>query len=194
MLMAAEGVPFSTVVSVMARNGTDFGIQVCSMPGRWFVGPAQPVKGLYFPGFTAKDAGLDIGDSAITETAGLGACAMAAAPAIVQFVGGTAEDAVQTTRSMGRITVGRNPAFAIPTLGFVGTPTGIDVRKVVEYGILPTINTGIAHKEPGIGQVGAGLTAPPWECFASALLACAASMADSPDQDRTAVRPETAKE
>jgi hypothetical protein len=171
MLLAAEGVPRSTMVTVMARNGTDFGIQVSALPGRWFVGPAQAVKGLYFPGFTADDAGLDIGDSAITETAGIGACAMAAAPAIVQFVGGSAEDALATTREMGRITVGRNPGFAVPSLGFAGTPTGIDVRRVVELNRLPIINTGIAHRSPGVGQVGAGLTHPPWECFAAALRA-----------------------
>jgi len=155
----------------MARNGTDFGIQLAAMPGRWFVGPAQVVKGLYFPGFTAEDAGLDIGDSAIAETAGLGAFAMAAAPAIVQFVGGSAEDAIATSREMGRIAVARNPSFAVPALGFAGTPTGVDVRRVVELGLLPTINTGIAHREPGVGQVGAGLTNPPWDCFAAALRA-----------------------
>jgi hypothetical protein len=171
MLLAAEGEPRSSLVTVMARNGTDFGIQLASMPGRWFVGPAQAVKGLYFPGFTAEDAGLDLGDSAITETAGLGACAMAAAPAIVQFVGGSAEDALATTREMGRITAGLNPAFAVPSLGFAGTPTGIDARRVVELDLLPVINTGIAHREPGVGQVGAGLTHPPWECFATALAA-----------------------
>jgi len=165
MLMAAEGVPLSSMVSVMARNGTDFGIQLASMPGRWFVGPALPVKGLYFPGYSEKDANPDIGDSAITETAGIGGFSMAAAPAIVQFVGGSAEDALRTTREMSRLTIGRNTVWAIPSLGFVGAPTGIDVRKVVELNRLPTINTGIAHKEPGVGQVGAGLVTPPWECF-----------------------------
>jgi hypothetical protein len=171
MLMAAEGVARSSMVTVMARNGTDFGIQVASMPGRWFVGPAQPVRGLYFPGFSAQDANPDIGDSAITETAGIGGFAMAAAAAIVQFVGGSAEDALDTTRQMGRITVGRNPSWAIPSLGFAGTPTGIDLRKVVELNLLPVINTGIAHREAGVGQVGAGLTHPPWECFHEALRA-----------------------
>ena len=173
MLCAAEGVPFSSMVTVMARNGTDFGIQLASMPGRWFTGPAQAVEGLYFPGFGPKDANPDIGDSAITETAGLGGFAMAAAPAITQFVGGSPADALRTTNEMARITIGRNPAFAIPSLGFLGTPTGIDVRRVVELNLLPTINTGIAHREPGIGQVGAGLTRPPWSCFDRALAALA---------------------
>jgi hypothetical protein len=173
MLLAGEGERLSSLVTVMARNGTDFGIQVASLPGRWFVGPAQQVRGLYFPKFSAADANPDIGDSSITETAGIGGFAMAAAPAIVQFVGGTAEDALATTRRMARITTGRNSGFTVPALGFAGTPTGIDVRKVEELNLLPTINTGIAHKDPGVGQVGAGLAAPPWECFHAALEALA---------------------
>jgi hypothetical protein len=171
MLLAAEGEALSSMVTVMARNGTDFGIQISALPGRWFVGPAEMVRGLYFPGFAAADANPDIGDSAITETAGIGGFAMAAAPAIVQFVGGSAEDALATTRAMGRITISRNPAFAIPALSFAGTPTGIDVRRVEELNLLPTINTGIAHRSPGIGQVGAGLVNPPWACFHDALAA-----------------------
>jgi len=131
------------------------------------------VKGLYFPGFSEGDANPDIGDSAITETCGIGGFAMAAAPAIVQFVGGDAADALATTRAMGRITIGRNDAWTIPALGFAGVPTGIDVRKVEELNLLPTINTGIAHKTAGIGQVGAGLVSPPWECFHDALAALA---------------------
>ncbi len=174
MLLAAEGVERSSMVTIMARNGTDFGIQISSLPGQWFTGPAQPVVGLYFPGYGAEDANPDIGDSAIMETSGIGGFAMAAAPAIVQFVGGSAEDALATTRRMARITVGRNETWAIPALGFVGAPTGIDVRAVVETGVLPAINTGIAHREPGVGQVGAGLTAPPWECFHDAFAAFAA--------------------
>jgi len=169
MLMAAEGVPRSSILTVMARNGTDFGIQLASMPGRWFTGPAQAIDGLYFPGFTAADANPDIGDSAIMETSGIGGFAMAAAPAIVQFVGGTVADALATSRGMARITVGRNPAWSIPALDFAGAPTGIDLRKVHELNLLPAINTGIAHREPGVGQVGAGLVRPPWEAFHDAL-------------------------
>lgn len=173
MLMAAEGVPYSSMLTVMARNGTDFGIQVSSMPGRWFTGPAQYIRGLYFPGFSEKEANPDIGDSAITETAGIGAFAMAAAPAIVQFVGGSADDALRTSREMARLTVGRNTTWAIPSLGFTGTATGIDIMKVEELAMLPTINTGIAHKDAGVGQVGAGLVNPPWAAFHDALKAFA---------------------
>ncbi len=173
MLEAAHGVPKSTLVTVMARNGTDFGIRVSGLGDEWFTGPALTVKGLYFPPFTEADANPDIGDSAITETAGLGGFAMAAAIPIVQFVGGTPEDAVRFSRSMYGITLGENKLFTIPVLGFRGTPTGIDLRKVVETGVLPQINTGIAHKDPGIGQVGAGLVNPPWECFEKALAAFA---------------------
>ncbi len=169
MLMAAQGVPLSSMLTVMARNGTEFGIQLACLPGRWFTGPAQFIRGLYFPGFGDDDANPDIGDSAIMETAGIGGFAMAAAPAIVQFVGGSVHDALATSREMGRLTVGRHPTWAIPNLDFAGAPTGIDLRLVQELNLLPAINTGIAHKEAGVGQVGAGLVQPPWECFHDAL-------------------------
>jgi hypothetical protein len=138
------------------------------MPGRWFTAPAGQVQGLYFPAFTEADANPDIGDSTITETAGYGGMAMAAAPAITQFVGGTPELALQTTLEMYEITFDEHENFTIPALGFRGTPLGIDVRRVVETGILPQINTGIAHKEPGVGMVGAGILRAPEECFREA--------------------------
>jgi hypothetical protein len=168
---AAHGIPGSTVVTAMARNGTDFGIRVSGLGNRWFTAPSQVPVGLFFPGFTQADANPDIGDSAITETAGLGAFAMAAAPAIVQFVGGTVDVARTSTLRMYEITLAESEAYRIPALDFRGTPTAIDVRKVVETGIRPVINTGIAHHDPGIGQVGAGLTEPPEECFHQALAA-----------------------
>lgn len=164
-------IPWSTVISTMARNGTDFGVRLAGLPGRWFTAQATMVDGLYLPGFSAADAGRDIGDSVITETAGIGGFAMAAAPAIVRFVGGTASDALRFTNQMYEITVSENGAYAIPALDFRGTPTGVDVAKVVEKAILPTVNTGIAHKEPGIGMVGAGLVKPPVACFREALQA-----------------------
>ncbi|MBU4510511.1 DUF1116 domain-containing protein, partial [bacterium] len=164
-LDAAKGVEFSTIVTTMARNGTEFGIMVSGLGDRWFTGPAGIVDGLLFPGYTPEDANPDIGDSVIAETAGIGGFAMAAAPAIVQFVGGTAKDAVNFTLKMYEITAAENNIYKIPALDFRGTPTGIDIRKVVETGILPSINTGIAHKNPGIGQVGAGLVKPPMNCF-----------------------------
>lgn len=164
----AEGIEGSSIVTVMSRNGTDFGIRVSCMPDRWFTAPSPSVKGLYFPGFTEKDANLDIGDSTITETAGYGGFAMAAAPAITQFVGGTPQMAVEATLEMYEITFGEHAGFTIPALGFRGTPLGIDVRRVMETGILPRINTGIAHKEPGVGGIGAGLTKAPVKCFRDA--------------------------
>jgi len=170
-LDAAKGVEFSTIVTTMARNGTEFGIMVSGLGDRWFTGPAGIVDGLLFPGYTPEDANPDIGDSVIAETAGIGGFAMAAAPAIVQFVGGTAKDALSFTLKMYEITAAENNMFKIPALDFRGTPTGIDIRKVVETGILPSINTGIAHKEPGVGQVGAGLVKPPMNCFEDALQA-----------------------
>jgi hypothetical protein len=168
LLEPAEGVPGSTIVTVMARNGTDFGIRLASMPERWFTAPAGKVQGLYFPQFSEQDANPDIGDSTITETAGFGGMAMAAAPAIVKFVGGSPWLATRTTLEMYEITFGEHENFTIPALNFRGTPLGIDVRRVIETGILPQINTGIAHKDPGVGMVGAGILRAPEKCFQDA--------------------------
>mgnify|MGYP000262394584 CR=1 FL=1 len=170
---AAHGIEGSTVVTCMARNGTEFGIRVSGLGDRWFTAPAEIPKGLYFPGFGDADANPDIGDSTITETAGIGAFAMAASPAIVRFVGGTPKEAMNATLEMYEITLTENPAFAIPQLDFRGTPTGIDIRKVVRTGITPRINTGIAHREPGVGQIGAGLVRAPMACFEEAVRAMA---------------------
>jgi hypothetical protein len=157
----------------MARNGTDFGIQVSGLDDRWFTGPALVPDGLFLGSYGPEDANPDIGDSAIAETMGLGGLVMAAAPAIVRFVGGTVPDALRTTRLMYEITVGENPAFALPILDFRGAPTGIDVAAVVKTGVLPQINTGMAGRVAGTGQVGAGLVTPPAQCFVLALDALA---------------------
>ena len=167
----AGGVEYSSVVYTMARNGTDFGIRVSGLGNRWFTAPAEIIDGLFFPGYGMEDANPDIGDSVITETCSIGGFAMATAPAIVQFVGGTPKDAMNYTSSMYEITTKENNVYKIPALNFKGTPTGIDIQKVVETGILPIINTGIAHKDPGVGQVGAGLVRPPMKCFEDALTA-----------------------
>jgi uncharacterized protein DUF1116 len=169
MLDAGHGVPYSTVVTTMARNGVEFGIRVSGTGDRWFTGPAAVPDGVYLPGFSEADAAGDIGDSAITETAGLGGFAMGGAPAVVKVVGGTPADAIAYTEEMYGITLARNPNWTMPALGFTGTPTGIDVRRVVDSNVLPIINTGIAHKEAGVGQVGAGLVRPPMRCFTEAL-------------------------
>jgi hypothetical protein len=168
---AAHGIPHSTVVTAMARNGVEVGIRVSGLGDRWFTAPAPAVRGILFPPFTAEDANPDMGDSTITETCGIGAFAMAAAPAMVQLVGGTVADAIGFTKKMREITLTENKAYSIPTLDFAGTPTGIDVRAVVETGIHPKINTGIAHREPGHGIVGAGIAEIPLECFYGALKA-----------------------
>ncbi len=173
MLDSALDIPYSTVVVTMARNGVDFGIRVAGTGDKWFTGPAAVPDGVYLPGFTEADAAGDIGDSAITETAGLGGFAMGGAPAVVKVVGGTPDDALNFTRSMHTITLAPNPNWTMPALGFAGTPTGLDVRKVLDTNTLPIINTGIAHKEAGVGQVGAGLVRPPMECFTEALKALA---------------------
>ncbi len=173
MADAAHGVEGSTIVSTMARNGTDFGIRVSGLGGQWFTGPVGKPKGLYFPNFKAEDGSGDIGDSTITETIGIGGFAMAAAPAIVTFVSGTPKDAINTTLEMYEINYTEHKYFTIPQLDFRGVPTGIDIRKVVETGITPRINTGIAHKEAGVGQIGAGLVRPPMSIFEEALVAFA---------------------
>jgi hypothetical protein len=174
MTDAAHGVEGSTIVTTMARNGTDFGIRVSGLgEQQWFTAPAEIPVGLFFSGFTQDDANPDIGDSAITETAGIGGFAMATAPAIVTFVGGTPKDAMNATLEMYEITFAESKFFTMPSLDFRGTPTGIDIRKVVELGITPRINTGIAHKNAGVGQVGAGLVRPPLVIFEEALLAYA---------------------
>ncbi|QIK84328.1 DUF1116 domain-containing protein [Sanguibacter sp. HDW7] len=172
-LDAAEGIEGSTVLTTMARNGVEFGIRVAGLPGQWFTGPAQQVMGPMFAGYKPEDSGLDIGDSAITETYGIGGFAMASAPAIVALVGGTVDEAMGYSRTMNDITTGNNPNVTIPALDFMGVPTGIDVRKVVETGVLPVINTAIAHKDAGIGMIGAGIVNPPTEAFTKALTAIA---------------------
>ncbi len=173
MADAGHGIEGSTIVSTMARNGTDFGIRVSGIGDQWFTGPVAQPQGLYFPNYTAEDGSGDIGDSTITETAGIGAFAMASAPAIISFVSGTPKDAVNTTLEMYEINYAEHKYFTIPPLDFRGTPTGIDIRKVVETGITPRLNTGIAHKEAGVGQIGAGLVRPPMSIFEEALVAYA---------------------
>ena len=170
-LEPVEGNMGSSIVTIMARNGTDFGIQISSFPGKWFTAPAGQVQGLYLPGFSAEDANPDIGDSTVTETAGYGGFAMAAAPAITKFVGGNPQSAIQATLRMYEITCSEHKDFTMPTLNFRGTPLGIDVRLVAETGILPQLNTGIAHKKPGIGMVGAGVLNAPEKCFMDAFRA-----------------------
>jgi hypothetical protein len=168
MVDAAHGVEGSSIVTVMARNGTDFGIRVSGLGDEWFTAPVATPQGLYFSGFTAEEASGDIGDSTITETAGIGGFAMAGAPAIVTFISGTPQDAMNASLEMYEICHAEHQYFTIPPLDFRGTPTGIDLRKVVEKGITPRVNTGIAHKEAGVGQIGAGLVRPPMAMFEAA--------------------------
>lgn len=176
-LDAARNIENSSVLTVMARNGTDFGIQLSGTGDEWFTGAALVPDALFFPGYTKEDANPDIGDSAITETGGLGGFAIAAAPAIVQFVGGTANDALNYTLEMYEITAGENNIYQIPALNFRGTPTGIDVIKIIEKNILPFIDTGVAHKDPGVGQVGAGVLTAPVEPFQNAIVGLAKKLA-----------------
>jgi Protein of unknown function (DUF1116) len=166
----ANGIVHSTLVTTMARNGTAFGIRVSGHGERWFTAPVDLPNGLYFPGYGADDANPDMGDSAIVETIGLGGCAMAASPAAARFVGaGGMAEAVRVTDEMRDISLGEHPHFRIPMLDEQGAPVGIDIRAVVETGITPLINTGIAGRKAGTGQIGAGVVRAPFTCFADAL-------------------------
>jgi hypothetical protein len=168
------GIPGSTVVSAMARNGTEFGIRVAGQGERWFTAPVNVPEGLFFPGFSASDANPDLGDSAIVETIGLGGMAMAASPAAARFVGaGGLAEALRVTEEMREIALGEHPHFRIPSQDDRGSPVGIDVRRVVATGIAPLINTGIAGRKAGMGQVGAGVVRAPLACFRAALEALA---------------------
>jgi len=167
----ARDIEYSTVVTAMCRNGTEFGLHVSALGNEWFTAPAPKVDGLYLPGYTADMAGLDMGDSAITETVGWGAFTIGGAPGILSLVGGTPEEALAYSREMRKITVSTHPTYRLPALGFAGTAIGIDIRKVVQTGIVPIIDTAIAHKDPGYPKIGAGLVRAPLECFKKALIA-----------------------
>jgi hypothetical protein len=167
----AIGIEYSTVVIAMCRNGTEFGIRVSGLGEEWFTAASPKVDGLYLPGYTAEDAGRDMGDSAITETVGWGAFTIGGAPGILSLVGGTPEEALAYSREMRKITVSVHPTYRMPALGFIGTSIGIDIRKVVQTGITPIIDTAIAHKDPGYPKIGAGLVRAPLECFKKALIA-----------------------
>ncbi|MBM4761326.1 DUF1116 domain-containing protein [Bacillus sp. B15-48] len=170
----ARQIQEGTIVTAMCRNGYEFGIRIAGMGDEWFTGPVNTAQGLYFSGFSEEDAAPDMGDSAITETFGVGGLAMIAAPAVTRFVGsGGFQDALQTSNEMTEICIDHNPNFPVPTWDFQGICLGIDARKVVETGITPVINTGIANKKAGLGQIGAGTVHPPIECFEKAVLAYA---------------------
>lgn len=173
MIDPARDIRDCTIVTAVSRNGYEFGIRVSGLGDQWFTAPSPYVKGVYFPGYSKKDANRDIGDSAITESCGLGAFAMAAAPAITQLVGGTPRSATDITLRMSEITETESEVFRIPSLDFRGVPPGADIRKVVETGLEPEIDTGISHKEAGVSQIGAGLTVAPMLCFARAVQAFA---------------------
>jgi hypothetical protein len=169
MMKAAHNVEYSTLVTVMARNGVDFGIKVSGLGNQWFVGQAQMIDGKYLPGYKFEDANPDMGDSAITEAAGIGGFALANSPAIASVIGGSARDLIKYSNDMREITIAPNNKFSIPILDFQGTATGIDIRKVIETGILPIIDSAIAHKKAGVGMIGTGIVRPPLKVFKQAL-------------------------
>ncbi len=167
----ARDIEYSTVATAMCRNGVEFGVRVSGLGDEWFTAPAPVVDGLYMPGYSAEDAGLDMGDSAITETVGWGGFVLGGAPGILSLVGGTPEEALNYSREMKKITVGTHPTYRMPVFGFAGTAIGIDIRLVVQSNITPIIDTAIAHKDAGYPKIGAGLLRAPAECFKKALIA-----------------------
>ncbi len=184
-LESVRAIPYSTIVTAMSRNGVEFGIRISGLGDQWFTAPAPVPSGLFFPGFTADDANPDMGDSAIVETLGLGGFAMAAAPAVAGFLGlNSVEEATTMTRTMGEITLSQSPHFRIPALGGDGVPQAIDLRRVVNLEITPVINTGIAHRRAGVGQIGAGVARAPLRAFQDALRAFASRYADRAQSGR----------
>ena len=171
---SAHGIEHSSIVTATARNGTTTAIRVSGLGKEWFQAPSSMPVGLFFPGFKQEDACPDIGDSAITETAGFGGFSFAASPALTLLAGGTVAQSLEYSKLMYHITVGRNPAASLPALDFAAAPVGIDIRKVVDTGIQPVVTTGIAHKDAGVGQIGAGVVRPPMTIFVAAVeaLAC----------------------
>lgn len=165
----AKGIEYSTIVTNQARNGVEFGIKVSSLGDEWFTGPASPIHGLYSPGYGSEDAGLDIGDSCVTELVGLGGFSIAASPSMALMKGETTEQAFEQTKQMAKITFAKNPFFTIPYLNFEGAPLGIDIRKVIETGITPFIDTAIVHKNGGL--IGSGIACAPLQCFEKAIQA-----------------------
>jgi len=165
---AASGIPYCSIVTCVARNGEVSGIRVSGLGSRWFTAPVEPVHARYFDGYGPDDANPDLGDSAIAETFGLGAFAMAAAPALARYMGGTPQEAERLSSPMYDIVYGEHPYLTVPSLNFRGVPSGIDVHRVVRTRIAPITNSGVAHRAGGIGQIGAGYTTVPLECFDAA--------------------------
>jgi hypothetical protein len=169
---AAHNIEYSTVVTAMSTNGVEFGIKISGLGDKWFTAPSpKQEKGKIFKGFTDTDASPVFGDSYISEPAGIGAFAMAASPAISEFVGGTAEYGIEITKQMYEITLAKHSTYRIPYLNYEGTPTAIDFRKVLDTNIVPVVNTGLAHRKAGIGQIGAGIAKAPILCFKKAAIA-----------------------
>jgi len=168
---SAHGIKYSTLVTAITRNGVEFGIRVSGLGSKWFTGPVQPVSERYFTGYSAKDAGNGMGDSPIMETVGLGGFALAASPRMALAAGSTPEQGIAWSEQMKLITVTTNKEFKLPWVEFGGTPTGIDIRKVVESGVLPIIDSAIIQHEGGL--IGAGIFKPSMECFRKALQATA---------------------
>jgi hypothetical protein len=175
--LAASGVPGSSIVTLIARNGTDMALQIAGLPGRWFTAPAAPVQdALLREGHDVAQAALDIGDSAVIECVGLGGMALAAAPAVAGFFGGAAADAAARTRLMAEIAAARSRRFTVAALDHAGAPLGIDARLAVELGVTPQITTGVLDAEGDAGQIGAGIAHQPLAAFAAAVHALAADL------------------
>ena len=173
MMDSARGIKYSTIVTAMTRNGVDFGIKVSGLGDKWFLGPAEKIRGFMFPGYRVEESELDIGDSAISETRGLGGTALSASPSQARLLGEDFQEAVNHTKAMKAVSIGEDPLFRIPYMNFTGVPVGIDIRKVVATGTVPKIDTGMAHKQGDHGIIGTGITEAPMIVFKRSLAAFA---------------------
>jgi hypothetical protein len=167
---AAHGVDGSSMVTGMVFNCQDFAIRVSGLGDHWFRGPHQTMFGAkLFEGFTEADVEIMGGESTFNETAGLGGFAQAAAFPLQEYQGGSADKMVEANLAMYDITLAEHPELKIPYLGFRGVPSGIEIHRVVETGITPIMDIGVAGKAGG--QIGAGSFRAPMECFQHAVAA-----------------------
>eukprot|EP00005_Dracoamoeba_jomungandri_P005154 CAMPEP_0174260516 /NCGR_PEP_ID=MMETSP0439-20130205/9811_1 /TAXON_ID=0 /ORGANISM="Stereomyxa ramosa, Strain Chinc5" /LENGTH=472 /DNA_ID=CAMNT_0015344773 /DNA_START=55 /DNA_END=1473 /DNA_ORIENTATION=+ len=169
----AKGIPYSTFVTCMARNGYEFGIKIADSGDTWYSAPSPFPEGKFFPPYKQTDAGRDMGDSAITEANGWGSNVLNGALAFLNGLPATVQRAHEITAENKSLMVGRNPYLKAPAYDFEGVPQGLDFRLVHTKKLLPWINTGITHRDAGHRVIGRGLSKPPQRCFDQALEAMA---------------------
>lgn len=166
---ATRDIDGSSVVSAMTFSCAQFSIRLAGLGDRWFSADLPPAEAKLVEGFSESDVEFMGGESVIAETTGLGGFAQAAAFSLQDYQGGTPEQMAELNRAMYDITVGEHPEYKIPFFGFRGVPIGIDAVKVVETGIRPVMDIGIAGRSGR--QIGAGILRAPLACFELAVSA-----------------------